>query len=87
MILNHQSMTLYTCDHVYDFGEDKYMKYLILTPKGAPRDLVPSSITIVRIIQGQSSAQLLKVLVDSSGTKTCINSSKCMPKGVTASIF
>jgi hypothetical protein len=42
------------------------------TPKSAPQDLVPSSISIARTIQGQWSATFLKVLFDSGDTKTFI---------------
>lgn len=74
-----------SCD-VFDFQDDEYMKYNIPTPKGTPRDLVPSSIAVVKTIQGQHSATLLKVLFDSGGTKTFINS-KCLPRGATPSLL
>jgi hypothetical protein len=48
--------------------------------------LVPSSIAVARTIQGQKSAELLKVLFDSGGTKTVINS-KCLPPGATPSLL
>ena len=48
--------------------------------------MVPSSIAVARTIQGQSSAELLKVLFDSGGTMTFLNS-KCLPRGATPSLL
>ncbi len=75
-----------TSDDVFGFTEDEVLKYSIPTPKGTPRDLVPSTIAVIRTIQGQASAELLKVLFDSGGTKTFINS-KCLPRGATPSLL
>ena len=74
-----------SCD-AFDFEEEEIMKYHNHLPKGTQNDLVPSSIAVARTIQGQSSARLLKVLFDSGGTKTFINS-KCLPKGATPSLL
>jgi hypothetical protein len=62
------------------------LKYNSLTHKGASKDLVLSSIAVARTIQGQPSAELLKVLFDSGGTKTFLNS-KCLPRGATPSVL
>jgi hypothetical protein len=63
----------------FGFAKDETIKYNVPTPKGeAPRDLVPSSIAVIRMIQGQASAKLVKARFDSGGTKTFINS-KCLP--------
>jgi hypothetical protein len=70
----------------FGFAEDEILKYSIPTPKGAPRDLVPSSIAVARTIQGQASATMLKVLFDSGGTKTFINR-KCLPRGATPALL
>jgi hypothetical protein len=66
----------------YAFAENKDIIYNIPTPKNAPPDLVPSSISVACTIQGQHSATLLKVLFDSGGTKTFINK-LCLPRGAT----
>jgi hypothetical protein len=47
-----------------------------------PKDFVPSSLLIARSIQGVESKRLLRVLFDSGGTNTLINSS-CLPRGAT----
>jgi hypothetical protein len=69
----------------YVFTE-KDVTYQVPTPKSAPRDLVPSSVSVARTIQGQRSERLLKVLFDSGGTKTFINK-RCLPRGATATLL
>ena len=76
----------HTSVDAFGFAEDEVLKYNIPTPKGAPQDLVPSTIAVARTIQGQTSAELLKVLFDSGGTKTFLNS-KCLPKGATPALL
>ena len=75
-----------TCCDFYGFEENEVLKYNVPTPKGAPKDLVTSSITVTRTIQGQPSAELLKVLFDSGRTKTFLNS-KCLTRGATPSLL
>jgi hypothetical protein len=70
----------------YVFAENEDIIYNIPTPKNSPRDLVPSSISVARTIQGQRSATLLKVLFDSGGTKTFINK-RCLPRGATPTLL
>jgi hypothetical protein len=53
----------------YVFTEDEDIIYNVPTPKGAPWDLVPSSIAVAQTIQGQWSAIIYKVLFYSGGTK------------------
>jgi hypothetical protein len=55
-------------------------------PKNIPTDVVPSSIAVVKTMQNQPSGRLLKVLFDSGGTKTFLNS-RCLPKGATPTIM
>jgi hypothetical protein len=69
----------------YVFTE-KDVTYQVPTPKSARRDLVPSSVSVARTIQGQRSEHLLKVLFDSGGTKTFINK-RCLPRGATATLL
>jgi hypothetical protein len=71
---------------LFGFADNEVLKYSVPTPKGAPRDLVPSTIAVARTIQGQASAELLKVLFDSGGTVTFLNS-RCLPKGATPSLL
>jgi hypothetical protein len=63
------------CD-VYAFADNKDIKCGIPTPKTAPRDLVPNSVALAQTIQGQSSAEHLKLLFNSGSTNTFINSVK-----------
>ena len=55
-------------------------------PRNRPTYVVPSSIAVVKTMQNQPSGRLLKVLFDSGGTKTFLNS-RCLPKGATPTVM
>jgi hypothetical protein len=74
-----------------DFEENEAFKFSPRVvpkqqPSERPSDVVPSSIAVVRTIQNQASARLLKVLFDSGGTRTFVNA-KCLPKGATPTVI
>ena len=76
-------------DDVFEDDEDfKFTPQAVpkQQPLNKPSDVIPSSIAVVRTIQGQSSARLLKVLFDSGGTRTFVNSC-CLPKGATPRVM
>jgi hypothetical protein len=66
-------------DEVFKFSPQVVPKQ---QPRNRPTDVVPSSIAVVKTMQNQQSGWLLKVLFDSGGTKTFLNS-RCLPKGAT----
>jgi hypothetical protein len=76
-------------NNVFENNEDFKLSPQVVPkqqPRNRPADVVPSSIAVVKTIQNQPSGRLLKVLFNSGGTKTFLNSC-CLPKGTSPTVM